>query len=305
MKIDPSDVKLLHVFIAVVESNGVANAQAMLNKDASTISKALTQLEDRLQLRLCERGRQGFSITSEGAEIYNEALKLFVSIRGLEQKIGTLNGSGAGCLDIGIIDNIIGDENCPLGRALQSFQKMFSPKHQFNVHVDTPSNLERYLLSKKIDVAISIFEGKHDDIVYVPLYREMDKLYCATTSPLGQKIASGAQEPEVLAMLSHQSFVSRKFLSQRDLGWLCLNPEDQVCYTSNIEAVLFLIASGQSVGFMPEHYARTWVANGSLTAVLPEKISHRADIDVAYLRTSSVLRPGLTALLDSLGTNPA
>ncbi len=66
MKIDPSDVKLLKIFLAVVDSNGISNAQSVLNRDASTISKALTQLEERLSLRLCERGRHGFSLTAEG-----------------------------------------------------------------------------------------------------------------------------------------------------------------------------------------------------------------------------------------------
>lgn len=305
MKIDPSDVKLLKIFLAVVDSNGISNAQSVLNKDASTISKALTQLEERLCLRLCERGRHGFSLTAEGREIYDEGLKLLVSLRGLEQKIATLSGSGAGGLNIGIIDNIITDENCPLRPALTAFHADAANTPFVSLQVETPADLERRLLDKRLDIAISIFEGKNTYIEYLPLYRETDHLYCTPQSPLGRRLQAGDDEASILKTLNQQYFVSRKFLNQRELGWLTLKSDDQVCHASNIEAVLFLILSGKRVGFVPEHFARPWVAKGDLVAVLPDRISHQSLIEVAYLKTAGSLRPAIASFLKTLTTSPS
>ena len=41
MNIDSSYIKDLQIFMAVVNANGVSNAQSVLNKDASAISRSL------------------------------------------------------------------------------------------------------------------------------------------------------------------------------------------------------------------------------------------------------------------------
>ncbi len=68
-------------------------------------------------------------------------------------------------------------------------------------------------------------------------------------------LLTGDREVAIFAALREQYFVSRKFLNQ-ELGWLTLNSEDQVCHASNIEAVLFLILSGQKgLGLCPSAFS--------------------------------------------------
>ena len=71
------DLRLLRVFFAVVLSRGFAAAQRDLGISASNISVHISQLEQRLGVRLCERGRKGFRLTDEGQLIYDAALNLF------------------------------------------------------------------------------------------------------------------------------------------------------------------------------------------------------------------------------------
>ena len=56
-----SDIRLLRVFVALVEAGGLARAQGSLNLSLSTMSGYLTQLETRLGANLCVRGRRGFN----------------------------------------------------------------------------------------------------------------------------------------------------------------------------------------------------------------------------------------------------
>ena len=67
------DLRLIRVFLAVVDAGGVTPAQATLNVGQSTISTQLSTLETRLGYRLCERGRSGFRLTARGEQFVDSA----------------------------------------------------------------------------------------------------------------------------------------------------------------------------------------------------------------------------------------
>ena len=53
------DVRLLKLFRSVVECGGFAAAEGALGIGRSAISQQMADLEQRLGLRLCQRGRAG------------------------------------------------------------------------------------------------------------------------------------------------------------------------------------------------------------------------------------------------------
>ena len=70
------DLRLLRVFRSVVECGGMAAAGLELNIGVSTVSRHIKDLEIRLGLTLCRRGRAGFALSDEGQQIYAETLRL-------------------------------------------------------------------------------------------------------------------------------------------------------------------------------------------------------------------------------------
>ncbi|STW27765.1 transcriptional regulator GbuR [Klebsiella michiganensis] len=54
------NLRLLHVFITVAKYQGFANAQQELNLTVSAISNYMSELEEKLGITLCRRGRGGF-----------------------------------------------------------------------------------------------------------------------------------------------------------------------------------------------------------------------------------------------------
>ena len=74
------DLRLLRVFMTIVQCNGFTAAQASLGMSQATISTHMRHLEDRLRVRLCERGRAGFFLTDEGQQIHAACRDLFGSI---------------------------------------------------------------------------------------------------------------------------------------------------------------------------------------------------------------------------------
>jgi len=86
-----SDVEISQpkVFKAVVTNGGFSAAQLELGLSRSTISGKMTELETRLGLSLCRRGRGGFFLTTDGQRIFEQtenqfsALEIFSKISNL------------------------------------------------------------------------------------------------------------------------------------------------------------------------------------------------------------------------------
>src|ERR1700754_2440222 len=74
------DLRLIRVFLAIVDAGGVSSAQATLNIGQSTISTQLATLETRIGYRLCERGRSGFSLTARGEQFVEAARALLSAV---------------------------------------------------------------------------------------------------------------------------------------------------------------------------------------------------------------------------------
>ncbi|MBQ0760143.1 MAG: LysR family transcriptional regulator [Zhongshania sp.] len=282
MNIDATHIKDLQILLAVVEANGIANARAILNKDASTISRAISSLEIRLGLKLCERGRQGFCLTQEGEVLVDETLKLFSSFRTFEHRIETMNGKGTGRLGIGIIDNLITDSQCTLDKAIGEISNYFQGRVHIDLIVKNPYDLETHLLDKRIDIALGIFESRHDSICYIPLYQETDYLYCATDSAVAQLLRDNAAEANVVTCLKAQKFAARTFLNKTDVQDAGFQVSGEISFTSNLEAIAFMLLSGQFIGFLPSHYAQRHIDAGRLQPILPSAISRTSNIELAH-----------------------
>ena len=56
-QVSDTEIRLLQIFKAVVECGGISAAELELNIGRSTVSRHLKELEERLALVLCRRGR--------------------------------------------------------------------------------------------------------------------------------------------------------------------------------------------------------------------------------------------------------
>src|SRR5450830_28385 len=85
------DIRLLRVFKSVVECGGMAAAELELNIGTSTVSRHVKDLETRLGLTLCRRGRSGFALTPEGQQIYTETLRLLAGAEAFRASVDALH----------------------------------------------------------------------------------------------------------------------------------------------------------------------------------------------------------------------
>jgi DNA-binding transcriptional LysR family regulator len=125
-KLATIDIKLLRVFLAIVEAGGFAAAQAQLNLSPSRISTLLADLEARLGMRLCQRGRVGFRLTDKGRAIHEASLQLFGALDQFRARAGALRGRLVGELQIGVVDNTLTNPACRLAAAIGRFKSRAS-----------------------------------------------------------------------------------------------------------------------------------------------------------------------------------
>ncbi len=148
------DLRLLRVFVTVTESGSYAAAQSRLNIGTSTISLHMTELEQRLGFRLCNRGRS-FRLTERGANVYSEAKTILRSLDNFAASMSTLTNQLSGKLVIGMVDNLVTHPNFAMVRALKSFHTKPN-KVYFDLFTASREELEQAILQGTIHAARAI-----------------------------------------------------------------------------------------------------------------------------------------------------
>ncbi len=121
-RVSDIDLRLLRVFMVVVEAGGFALATARLNVAESTISQHMADLEKRLSLRLCERGRSGFRLTPAGEDVYRAATELMMGLDSFRSQVTSLARPGALRIGLGLPDAIVTMGSGHISRALAAVQ---------------------------------------------------------------------------------------------------------------------------------------------------------------------------------------
>ncbi len=296
-RLSDTDIRLLHVYRTVVECRGFSNAQAILNVGQPTISNQIGQLERRLGFRLCERGRSGFRVTEEGRRVYEETLKLLSAHEEFRNATSELRGQLAGFLRIGLIDNVVTDPACPIVPALKAFN---ARDHEVAIKLEilAPADMERQLLDSSLDLAIGTFSHRLPGLNYRHLYTETSLLLCGRTHPL----FSQTSRADIKEMVANARKVARGYLDGADLMSLGSGGRYPSAFVHNMEAMAILILGGGHIGFLPNHYARTWIKAKHMKAIAPSDYSHKSEFSIvtrANRRISRILETFLDVLNSS------
>lgn len=267
------DIRLLRVFVAVVEAGGFTAAQATLNVAGSTISNHMSALESRLGVKLCQRGRIGFRLTDKGRVVYDAACRLLGAAEEFRSEAAQLRGQLVGDLRLGLVDNTITDQRCPVVRALSRFS---AREHRVHLHVgiEAPQDLERRLLDGSLDIAIGSFPTRVSGLDYEPLYRERQEFYCGAGHPLFEAAVPTLEDVRACRI------VARGYWHQNDLRRVGLPLSSAAATVQTMEAQAMLILSGGYLGWLPAHYAAPWLAAGRLRALLPQETAYEAPFDL-------------------------
>lgn len=285
------DIRLLRVFAKVVEAGGFSAAQIELNVGQSTISMHMTALEERLKVRLCQRGRSGFSLTEKGKLIYQASQRLFEALDEFRSEAGAVRNSLAGSLTISIVDNLVTNPACRLHQAIGAFNRR-APEVQISVQVMSPTDLERAVLEGRSDLGLGAC-GRHSPYLsYIDMFEERQTLYCGRGHPLFER-----SREVTVADLKNEQFARRAYAAPNRFpaGFRLIS----TAVADLMDSVAVFILSGRYVGFLPAHFAQQWVAQDAMRPLLESRMSYQNPIYLAMRKTEQK-KPVLAAFLTDL-----
>jgi len=277
MKIQDADLKLLRIFETIVQCGGFAAAQSTLNIGASSISEYVAQLETRLGVRLCERGRSGFRLTEEGVQLHAAAQRLLGAVDIFQMESASVRNELSGQLRFGMIEATLTDLASPLLPAVRRFGQA-APEVNLQVLTDTSSGLEQRVLDGRLHLAVGPFPVEIPGLDYTPLYHEEQGLYCSPPHPWFERADAELTAEE----LKTAKLVERAYLGRQELDLLGIaKPAASV---DSVEGRAMLILSGNYLGFLPPHYAQQWLNHGLMRRLLPERCVTRLSFQILTRR---------------------
>ena len=274
------DLRLLQVFKSVVECGGMAAAELELNIGISAISRHVKDLETRLGLVLCRRGRAGFALTAEGQRVYQETLRLLVAVEGFRASVDDIHDRMGGKLAIALFDKTASNPAARIHAAIAAFRDQ-APDVALELHVGTIQAIERGVLDGSFAVGVIPAHRSSGSLRYDRLFGETMRLYAGAGHALFN------QERPALdwkALRARSDFAGLGYHSP-NMALAHGRHLQRGATAFDQEAIATLILSGRFVGFLPEHYAQAFVQRGQMRAVSPAKLHYRCDF-VSVLRRS-------------------
>lgn len=264
------DLRLIRVFLAVVDARGISVAQSTLNVGQSTLSAQLSTLEVRLGYRLAERGRSGFRLTPKGERFEAAARQLMDTIGDFCHLARHIDRKLVGQLRLGLIDHAPAAQHARIGQAITRFRRR-DEAVRFDIRLRTPEEIEQELLAGTLALAIGYFWHRVPSLEYAPLFVEEQLAYCGRGHPLFN--VSGAISMEEA---EQHEWVGRSYpVSEADgrqlAGRIAVEAD-------NMDAVAILITSGRYCGYLPATVAAPYRALGLLRPLHEQQLRYEVPI---------------------------
>ncbi|MGL6312806.1 LysR family transcriptional regulator [Vibrio sp. WXL103] len=263
------DLRLLRIFVSVVEHGGFSAAENALGITRSTISVHMTNLESRMQLKLCRRGRGGFSLTEEGQMVYHAVINLFESLDEFSLLVGTLSKDLSGELVIMCSDQLDSKKQGKLATAIEQIHDQ-SPNLHIVLDGDTLPNIEQQLLKDRVHVGLltqsQSIEGLEDTI----LSREPIYLCCGRKHPFFDLVDSEISAEYLSKVATIHSGIDLPPDGREQLKKLQLSAKSY-----HFDMRKTMIMSGKYLGYMPQSYIQDELNQGVMRIIQPSLLSYQ------------------------------
>ncbi|WP_321893145.1 LysR family transcriptional regulator [Paraburkholderia tropica] len=248
------DLRLVRVFLAVVDARGITAAEATLGVRQSTISSQLSALEARVGFTLCERGRGGFRLTSKGERFVASARALLSATSQFVAQVRDIDRKLVGTLSIGLIGQASHVENVRLAEAIGAFRKR-DQAVRFAMRVAPPQELEESLVNHQLDLAIGYFWHRVPGLDYTELFSERQVICCGRGHPLFHEAPNATLDD-----LRTHDWIWRSYPVPEELA--SIGERQVTAIADSIDAATVLILSGSHLGYLPEHHAEPFEQRG-------------------------------------------
>jgi len=270
------DLRLLRVFKAVAECGGYGAAELELNISRSTISIHMSDLEQRLGIQLCHRGRgrSTFSLSAQGREVYQAIVDLFAQLDSFRNRVSAIQSELTGKLRIAIPDDWLHLTQKSLAPAIARFRKK-APQVELEVLAHAPNEIDFDILNNRADIAINVAYTQRPGLAYHLLYTHQGSLYCGETHPLFNRDDISKQELLQYELASTSHAVNNELHQMYSQFTVS-------AVANHMSGRMLLLLSGAYLGFLPDYYAVHWLAQGQIKKIQTSGFEYTLDNMVIY-----------------------
>lgn len=251
----------LPVFLAVVDQGGVSAAARALGLPKSSVSVALTRLEQSLQLRLLDRSTRSLRVTSEGEVFYRQALLIMEQAREVDACMAGLGAAPSGKLTVALPPAFCHELLAP---NVAMFRQRY-PGVQLELVV-TSHGAE--MVRERADLAVVVGPLQDSELVSRPLLSGA-LVWVASPAWLAQHTL-GATLPEISAQVQvcETRYGLRRLPVHVDEVPGQLDLASGITHVNDPLVVRRVVLGGAGVSVLPRHYCSQQLADGSLIEVL-------------------------------------
>jgi DNA-binding transcriptional LysR family regulator len=282
----------LQAFVRVVDSGSISAAAEQLTQTASGVSRALSRLEDKLDVTLLRRTTRRLELTEEGQAFLAQARKILDAVEDAEEQMKLRRQKPAGRLRVNAAAPFMLHAVVPL---IAGFRAQY-PDIQLELH---SSDQIIDLLEQRTDVAIRIGPLRDSTLHARPLGSSCLRVLA---SPAYLKTHGTPQSVEELSRHSLLGFTQPDSLNQWPLRHAL---GDAYSITPSLgassgETLRQLALAGAGIVCLADFMTRADRANGELVQVLlAHTVEVRQPIHAVYYRNTA-LASRITCFLDYL-----
>ncbi|HEY1230569.1 MAG TPA: LysR family transcriptional regulator [Ramlibacter sp.] len=282
----------MRVFAAVVDAGSFVGAADGLGMSKAAVSRYVSDLEQRLGVRLMHRTTRKLSLTQEGEVFLARCREILASIEASEDELSTRTGGASGVLKVSV----------PVSFGIKHLAPLWSEFLEAHPRVSLDVQLaDRVvdLVEEGFDLAVRIARLPDSSLVSRKL-ASTRLVLCASPDYLARRGTPG--HPSELAQ---HEVVGYSLLAMGD-QWQFTGPEGPVTvkvrprlWTNNGDTCIAATLRGAGIQLQPTFLVARELAQGELVEVLPQYRAIELGIYAVYPTRKFVL-PKVRSLLEFL-----
>ena len=293
------DLNEMAIFAHVVEAGSFTGAAKNLGLPKSTISRKITQLEERLGVRLIQRTTRSLSLTDTGSAYYNQCARILSEIEEANIAVTQMQSTPTGILRI----------TAPVlfgSTVLATLVAEFIEQHP-QLQVDLVlSDQKLDLIQDGIDIAFRV--GQLEDSSLIGRYLgDVRGMLCASPEYLkGRSVPTHPDQLMDYDILAPHQWIQWHMTGPKNEE-INLNVNKPRVIVNDFASLYTLALAGAGIAPLPMMIAAPAIRSGNLVPILPEWPFDSAPIHALYpsnRHLSAKVRSFVDFIIESVRPNP-
>lgn len=248
------------IYIAVVEYDGISAAARFLDISKSTVSKAISRLEDALGVRLLERNSRNVRVTSEGEIFYKHGMLIMEQVNETNAVMSGLTATPRGRLVVALPIAFSREIVAPY---LNDFQKRY-PQVDLEILV---TNKPVDIIRDQIDLAVVVGELQDSELVTKKLYRGELMWVSSPDYVRDNKLGESVKDLHSHIKITEKRYGYSRFPVTIGQQKTYIDLSSMVTHVNDPIAVAKAVIYGCGVSFLPDQYCKKYFESGELVPV--------------------------------------